>query len=177
MGNATKQGCYTRRWILRSWGIVNGKGSTAPDISLVLSSLAMSSYHLITLHPFRYPRTYDHTRGGDYDDDIATPIRSLYAIFFSHLYTTHRPCVSTKLKRSVGYIFQVDSIMEDLDWYINQAGDDVHLIEKYGSEDSYDLYEALELDALAAPGAPTVVKGTKKLEVFRWCLASHAFRR
>lgn len=55
--------------------------------------------------------------------------------------------------------------MEDLDWYINQAGDDVHLIEKYGSEDSYDLYEALELDALAAPGPPPVVKGAKKLDV------------
>lgn len=76
----------------------------------------------------------------------------------------------TNSKRSVGYLIQVDSIMEDLDWYINQAGDDVHLIEKYGSEDSYDLYEALELDALAAPGAPTVVKGTKKLEVLCFLL-------
>lgn len=55
--------------------------------------------------------------------------------------------------------------MEDLDWYISQAGDDIHLIEKFEAEDSYDLYEALELDELAAPGAPPVVKGTKKLEV------------
>lgn len=55
--------------------------------------------------------------------------------------------------------------MEDLDWYINQAGDDIHLIEKFGSEDAYDLYEALDLDELATPGAPPVVKGAKKLEV------------
>lgn len=55
--------------------------------------------------------------------------------------------------------------MEDLDWYISQAGDDIHLIEKFEAEDSYDLYEALELDELAAPGAPPVVKGSKKLDV------------
>lgn len=55
--------------------------------------------------------------------------------------------------------------MEDLDWYISQAGDDIHLIEKFEAEDSYDLYEALELDELAAPGAPPVVKGAKKLDV------------
>lgn len=55
--------------------------------------------------------------------------------------------------------------MEDLDWYISQAGDDIHLIEKFEAEDSYDLYEALELDELAAPGAPPVVKGNKKLDV------------
>lgn len=54
--------------------------------------------------------------------------------------------------------------MEDLDWYINQAGDDIHLIEKFGSDDAYDLYEPLNLDELAAPGAPAVVKG-KKLDV------------
>lgn len=60
---------------------------------------------------------------------------------------------------------QVDSIIEDLDWYISQAGDDIHLIEKFEAEDSYDLYEALELDELAAPGAPPVVKGSKKLDV------------
>ncbi|CAM9140655.1 unnamed protein product [Scytosiphon promiscuus] len=60
---------------------------------------------------------------------------------------------------------QVDSIIEDLDWYISQAGDDIHLIEKFEAEDSYDLYEALELDELAAPGAPPVVKGNKKLDV------------
>lgn len=57
--------------------------------------------------------------------------------------------------------------MEDLDWYISQAGDDIHLIEKFEAEDSYDLYEALELDELAAPGAPPVVKGAKKLDVRR----------
>ncbi|CAM9093749.1 unnamed protein product [Ectocarpus sp. 4 AP-2014] len=61
---------------------------------------------------------------------------------------------------------QVDSIIEDLDWYISQAGDDIHLIEKFEAEDSYDLYEALELDELAAPGAPPVVKGSKKLDVY-----------
>lgn len=55
--------------------------------------------------------------------------------------------------------------MEDLDWYISQAGDDIHLIEKFEAEDSYDLYEALELDELATPGAPPVVKGSKKLDV------------
>lgn len=55
--------------------------------------------------------------------------------------------------------------MEDLDWYINQAGDDIHLIEKFGAEDTYDLYESLELDALAAPGPPPVIKGAKKLDV------------
>lgn len=60
---------------------------------------------------------------------------------------------------------QVDTIIEDLDWYISQAGDDIHLIEKFEAEDSYDLYEALELDELAAPGAPPVVKGHKKLDV------------
>ena len=60
---------------------------------------------------------------------------------------------------------QVEIISEDLDWYISQAGDDIHLIEKFECEDAYDLYEALSLDELAAPGAPPVVKGTKKLEV------------
>lgn len=65
----------------------------------------------------------------------------------------------------VTFCCQVDSIIEDLDWYISQAGDDIHLIEKFEAEDSYDLYEALELDELAAPGAPPVVKGSKKLDV------------
>lgn len=64
--------------------------------------------------------------------------------------------------------------MEDLDWYINQAGDDIHMIETFGSDDAYDLYEALELDALAAPGAPPVVKGAKKLDVSIYCLPSLA---
>ncbi|CAM9924442.1 unnamed protein product, partial [Discosporangium mesarthrocarpum] len=56
--------------------------------------------------------------------------------------------------------------MEDVDWYIQQAGDNVHSIEKFGSEDTYDLYEQLELDELQQPGAPPVVKGSKKLEAF-----------
>lgn len=59
----------------------------------------------------------------------------------------------------------MEIIAEDLDWYISQAGDDINLIEKFGSEEAYDLYEALNLDELAAPGAPPVVKGTKKLDV------------
>lgn len=71
-------------------------------------------------------------------------------------------------------LFQVDSIIEDLDWYISQAGDDIHLIEKFEAEDSYDLYEALELDELAAPGAPPVVKGSKKLDVSSFALPSVA---
>lgn len=62
--------------------------------------------------------------------------------------------------------------MEDLDWYINQAGDDIDLIETFGAEDSYDLYEALDLDELAAPGAPPVVKGAKKLDVSMVCTAN-----
>lgn len=62
--------------------------------------------------------------------------------------------------------------MEDLDWYISQAGDDIHLIEKFESEESYDLYESLELDELAAPGAPPVVKGSKKLDVSLLFLAA-----
>ena len=69
----------------------------------------------------------------------------------------------------------MDSIIEDLDWYISQAGDDIHLIEKFEAEDSYDLYEALELDELAAPGPPPVVKGHKKLDVSFW-LEVEAFR-
>lgn len=65
--------------------------------------------------------------------------------------------------------------MEDLDWYISQAGDDIHLIEKFEAEDSYDLYEALELDELATPGAPPVVKGSKKLDVSLLDLMVEAF--